>query len=111
MPANNPAAHPAGPSIGSLNPHFSPPSPSPPITGPYIGRTQPPLLFSPPSSPKLGPYIGCTDGSLEELERVLALLRKYGLRALLDVHAMVGSQNGFDNSGEARKVHWTQVHD
>jgi glucan 1,3-beta-glucosidase len=33
------------------------------------------------------------------------------LRALLDVHAMVGSQNGFDNSGEARKVHWTQVHD
>ena len=61
------------------------------------------------------PYIGCTDGapaagpgrrrarqsessfgvgSLEELERALALLRKYGLRALLDVHAMQGSQNG-----------------
>lgn len=40
---------------------------------------------------------------------MLALLRKYGLRALLDVHAMSGSQNGFDNSGEARKVKWTQV--
>jgi len=53
--------------------------------------------------------VGCTDGSLEELERILALLRKYSLRALLDVHAMVGSQNGFDNSGEARNVKWTQV--
>ncbi|EOD13056.1 hypothetical protein EMIHUDRAFT_445914 [Emiliania huxleyi CCMP1516] len=55
------------------------------------------------------PYIGCTDGSLEELERALALLRKYGLRALLDVHAMQGSQNGFDNSGQALRVKWTQV--
>ena len=56
-----------------------------------------------------GPYVGCTDGALDELERLLALCLKYNLKALLDVHAVVDSQNGFDNSGRAMQVKWTAV--
>ena len=32
------------------------------------------------------PFIGCWDGALEELDRVLALIEKYHMKALLDVH-------------------------
>jgi len=56
-----------------------------------------------------GPYVGCTEGSLSELDRALSLLRKYNLRAILDVHAIIGSQNGFDNSGQAKRIRWTLV--
>lgn len=56
-----------------------------------------------------GPYVGCTDGAVEELDRVLSLCAKYKLLVLLDIHAMKDSQNGFDNSGEARRVKWTSV--
>ena len=56
-----------------------------------------------------GPYVGCMDGALDELDRVLALCDKYKLKALLDIHAVRGSQNGFDNSGEARQVKWTEI--
>ena len=56
-----------------------------------------------------GPYVGCTDGAVEELDRVLALCTKYGLKVLLDIHAMKDSQNGFDNSGQALHVKWTTV--
>ena len=31
---------------------------------------------------------------------------KYGIKVLLDVHAVKGSQNGFDNSGVTHKVMW-----
>ena len=55
------------------------------------------------------PYIGCMDGALEELDRVLDLCKKYHLGALLDIHAVKGSQNGFDNSGQAADLKWTSV--
>jgi glucan 1,3-beta-glucosidase len=55
------------------------------------------------------PYVGCTDGALEELHRALRLCAKYKLKALLDVHALRGSQNGFDNSGQALDMKWTSV--
>ena len=55
------------------------------------------------------PYIGCYDGAVDELDRVLGLCEKYGIRALIDVHAHKKSQNGFDNSGETMRVKWTQV--
>ena len=32
------------------------------------------------------PYVGCMDGALEELDRVLRLCEKHGLKALLDIH-------------------------
>lgn len=99
-----------------------------------------------------GPYLGCTDGALDEVDRLFDLCRRYifwitcllhprhdivavlliritllrsllfddhtavswsyntaidanvilryGLRVLLDIHAVQGSQNGFDNSGQ-----------
>ncbi|CAN0122225.1 unnamed protein product, partial [Scytosiphon promiscuus] len=54
-----------------------------------------------------GPYVGCTDGALEEVDRLFYLCRKYGLKVLLDIHAISGSQNGFDNSGQAMDIEWT----
>lgn len=38
------------------------------------------------------PFIGCMDGALGELNRVLRLCEKHGLKAVLDIHAMKGSQ-------------------
>ena len=46
------------------------------------------------------PFIGCWDGAVEALDKVLKWCDKYKIKALLDVHAMIGSQNGFDNSGD-----------
>jgi len=46
------------------------------------------------------------DGSMAHLKRGLELLRKYKMKALLDLHCAPGSQNGFDNSGRKGDVHW-----
>lgn len=43
------------------------------------------------------PYIGCYDGSLEELDRAISLAKKYNMNVMLDIHAMKGGQNAFDN--------------
>jgi len=50
--------------------------------------------------------IKCNDGAVQELDRVLALIHKYGMKALIDMHAWKGSQNGLDNSGETKHVKW-----
>lgn len=55
------------------------------------------------------PFIGCTDGSIDELDRVLDLCEKYGIKALIDIHGHIGSQNGFDNSGKTHRVQWTSI--
>jgi glucan 1,3-beta-glucosidase len=55
------------------------------------------------------PYIGCTDGSIEEFDRVADLAAKYGIDLLIDIHGHIGSQNGFDNSGRAAAVKWTSI--
>ena len=55
------------------------------------------------------PYIGCMDGALDELERVLRLCDKYNLRAILDLHAVKGSQNGLDNSGDSNSIEWVST--
>ena len=55
------------------------------------------------------PYTGCTDGALERVEWLLDTCEKYGLSVLLDIHAVKGSQNGFDNSGESKGLVWTSV--
>lgn len=46
------------------------------------------------------------DGELPYLKRVLMWCSKYGLHAVLDMHAVPGSQNGFDNSGRRGVVAW-----
>ena len=53
------------------------------------------------------PYIGCMDGALSELDRITRLAAKYNMDVLLDIHAHRGSQNGFDNSGQAGSLTWT----
>ncbi|KAH7463087.1 hypothetical protein PRIC1_001795 [Phytophthora ramorum] len=55
------------------------------------------------------PYIGCTDGAVKELDRVADLAYKYNIELLLDIHGLVGSQNGFDNSGRSSGVKWTSI--
>eukprot|EP00968_Pinguiococcus_pyrenoidosus_P016850 scaffold1638_cov258-Pinguiococcus_pyrenoidosus.AAC.74 len=55
------------------------------------------------------PYTNCTTGALEELDRVLDLAAKYDLKVLLDIHAVRGSQNGFDNSGQTQDIVYTSI--
>ncbi|CAH0481659.1 unnamed protein product [Peronospora belbahrii] len=55
------------------------------------------------------PFIGCTDGALHELDRVANLALKYNIDLLLDIHGLIGSQNGFDNSGRSLSVKWTST--
>ncbi|KAI9998394.1 hypothetical protein PInf_002781 [Phytophthora infestans] len=55
------------------------------------------------------PYIGCTDGAVKELDRVIELAFKYNIEVLLDIHGLIGSQNGFDNSGMAAGIKWTSI--
>jgi glucan 1,3-beta-glucosidase len=54
------------------------------------------------------PFTNCWEGSLEELDRVLALCEKYRLKVVLDLHALRGSQNGLDNSGDTGHLKWIQ---
>ena len=54
-----------------------------------------------------GPYVGCTDGAEAKITWFLDLCETYGLKVLLDVHAVKGSQNGYDNSGLANRTEWT----
>jgi glucan 1,3-beta-glucosidase len=51
-------------------------------------------------------YVGCMDGAKEKIEWFLDLCSKYDLKVLIDIHAMKGSQNGFDNSGISHKLKW-----
>ena len=53
-----------------------------------------------------GPYVGCTDGAEEAVQWALDMCEKYGIKVLLDVHAVKGSQNGYDNSGLANRTEW-----
>jgi glucan 1,3-beta-glucosidase len=50
--------------------------------------------------------VRCNDGAIEDLDRVLDLIHKYGMNVLIDMHAWMGSQNGLDNSGESLHVKW-----
>jgi aryl-phospho-beta-D-glucosidase BglC (GH1 family) len=42
-----------------------------------------------------------------QVDRLLAMAHHYGIGVLLDIHAVVGSQNGFDNSGKTEALEWT----
>ena len=54
-----------------------------------------------------GPYVGCTDGAADYIHWLLDTAEKYGIKVLLDVHAIKDSQNGFDNSGMAYRIDWS----
>ena len=53
-----------------------------------------------------GPYVGCMDGAEDKIQWMFDTCAKHNISILLDVHGMKDSQNGFDNSGQARKVEW-----
>ena len=53
-----------------------------------------------------GLYSRCTAGANEELARVLDLCARYGIEAMLDLHAVKDSPNGLDNSGESMRIEW-----
>ena len=53
-----------------------------------------------------GPYVGCTDGAEDKITWFLDTCEKYGIKVLLDVHAVKGSQNGYDNSGLSNRTEW-----
>eukprot|EP01041_Mallomonas_annulata_P011054 gene11054-23110_t len=55
------------------------------------------------------PYIGCWDGAMEQLQRGIALCKKYGIKVMLDLHAMKDSQNGLDNSGVSANIEWIGI--
>jgi len=53
-----------------------------------------------------GAYKGCMDGAADKIEWALDRFAKHGIKVLLDVHGVKGSQNGFDNSGRQNKLAW-----
>ena len=54
-----------------------------------------------------GPYVGCTDGAKDRVSWLLNAAERYNIKVLLDVHAVKGSQNGFDNSGVSNRTEWS----
>ena len=54
-----------------------------------------------------GPYVGCTDGAKDYIQWALDTAEQYNIKVLLDVHAVKGSQNGYDNSGLANRTEWS----
>lgn len=48
------------------------------------------------------PYVGC----VEYLDKGMEWAEKAGLKVLIDLHTVPGSQNGFDNGGIIGKVEW-----
>ena len=46
------------------------------------------------------------DGAKEYIEWALDKFAEVGIKVLLDVHAVKGSQNGFDNSGKQTRLAW-----
>jgi len=53
-----------------------------------------------------GPFHGCMEGAAEYITRFMDWCAKYNIKVLMDVHAMKGSQNGYDNSGKASDIIW-----
>lgn len=47
------------------------------------------------------------DGAKEWIGKILDWAEASNIKVLLDVHAMKGSQNGFDNSGLSNRTTWT----
>lgn len=54
----------------------------------------------------LEPYEPYVQGQWPHLLRALEWCHELGLQALIDLHGLPGSQNGFDNSGRRGPIHW-----
>ena len=49
--------------------------------------------------------------TLPYLDWAMKMAEKYQLQAIIDLHALPGSQNGFDHSGKIGKAEWFREHD
>jgi glucan 1,3-beta-glucosidase len=47
----------------------------------------------------------CTDGSLDKMDWIFSIASKHNLQIILDLHAVSGSQNGYDNSGQTLQLY------
>lgn len=54
-----------------------------------------------------GPYVGCMDGSADKVQWFYDTAHKYGIKVLMDLHAIKDSQNGYDNSGQVMVIDWS----
>ncbi|KAJ2237308.1 hypothetical protein IWW45_001062 [Coemansia sp. RSA 485] len=52
------------------------------------------------------PYV---QGQIPYLKKVIEWTGKHNLNAVLDLHGVPGSQNGFDNSGKLGGIHWQET--
>lgn len=52
------------------------------------------------------PYV---QGQIPYLKTILGWIRKHKMNAILDLHGVPGSQNGFDNSGRKGAIEWQQT--
>ncbi|MCC8106666.1 MAG: cellulase family glycosylhydrolase [Clostridiales bacterium] len=50
----------------------------------------------------IGPYVSCS----EYLDKAMKWANQYGLKVLLDLHTVPGSQNGSDNAGICGIIQW-----
>jgi glucan 1,3-beta-glucosidase len=53
-----------------------------------------------------GPYVGCMDGAADKVQWFYDTAHKYGIKVLMDLHAIKDSQNGYDNSGQVMVISW-----
>jgi glucan 1,3-beta-glucosidase len=51
----------------------------------------------------------CFSGSIDYLDLIIDYAGKYGLKVIIDIHAWKDSQNGFDNSGQAKNIETYKV--
>jgi glucan 1,3-beta-glucosidase len=51
----------------------------------------------------------CFSDSLEYLDNILEWIKKYNMKAIIDIHAWKDSQNGFDNSGQTKNMEYYKV--
>jgi glucan 1,3-beta-glucosidase len=58
--------------------------------------------------PRDTPFQGCMDGGEQKLEWLFGQADTLGLKVVLDMHALKGSQNGKASSGQTLPITWLQ---
>jgi len=73
------------------------------IAGAGLNHVRIPLGYWAVSPQSGDPYV---QGQLPYLDQAIVWARNSGLKVLIDIHGMPGSQNGFDNSGRRGNITW-----
>ncbi|CAD6971327.1 unnamed protein product [Tilletia controversa] len=73
----------------------------------YLNMVRIPIGYWAVETSKGEPYV--TSDQLQYLTKAVGWAKKYGLKVMIDLHGVPGSQNGFDNSGQrlnGNTVYW-----